>query len=547
MPIVVVIFCLLLLIGQQPELVSADQFDERLADVMRRHSGELDARFEKCLKLMFYDQERLSLQTQNYALMAVSAKMSESVAILYAFQRRAMIVATEVVDKYFIAKSIPLDRSLILHPTLIDIVFLCTSVRSSKHGLVAIGQHRRSIHLLEKAHEREPGVVDLASMYGSFFAKLEHKKLEAKQSIERALATYTEAVPSVISLGNAANTLRVIGEMIRDTERRLDQADRSSIERLLRRYVDPKTVADITVALEKTDMIVEQFAPNEVQAVRMEDIEVYDRAVIQSRISGVPTHLSYQYQVRDTSKESYRKFQQTMHKLFDRWQEVARRTENFALMALSAQMAETEALMCKQELSMLQILDDLFERNALTIDRFLATNRKPFDALVQRLMNFALNDGLRMVDQSRKMIYLIEKENDRRQGVKELARDYASSIYSRKSRLIKCEFDAKQLVDSIRLETTRPEEAEGVLSKIEDMYNQAIENYRRSDSNMRDLLREFIESPVHDAIQQAKRNSISSYTSPSLADTLRVTDQDIYNYEYSLFAPNERPGELADT
>lgn len=522
-------------------VMGTDLFTDRLAE-LKRTLADMNDKFREHLRKVLYDQIQLSERTQNHALMAISVKISESEAILYAFRRRALLVTAEIIEKYFITKSIPLNRNLVSNRYLLDIIALYAYGRAIENGLIAIGQHRRVIYLLEKTYERRPGVKDLARIYSRSIADIVHKENAVRQVFERALLSYIEVIPLRMFNVNVTDTMRAAVEMILETEKLVDQADYAlSMEQLVQKYVDPGAVFDIAQVSQKTLATVEQFGSEATQAVRMEDIDSYDQAVVQSRLSGVPTHLSYQYSVRDMNKALHARFQQTMRKLLYERQQVAAKEGNFPLMALSAQMAETEALMYVQEVRMLWILEDLFERNALLVGRLLVTNRKPFDALAQRLINFAIDDGLAMIDSSRKRIYLIEQRYDERPGVKELARDYASGIYSRKTRLIRGEFESKHLIDSFKLEAQSQEQARTLLEVVDGMYDHATEKYRRSNSNIAYLLKSFSEPQVYQTIRHAKNRSANRYVRPSLSETNAVKNEQIYNYEYSLFDPHQGP------
>lgn len=540
---VLAVACALLLTAYRPAGVgAANEFADRLADLNRR-LAELSEKFYERMQMIFHDQERLSALRNLRGLLAVSSKMAESELILYAFQRRALFVAAEIINSHFVAKTAPLDPALVSAPVLADIIILCTYGRSIEHGMIAIGQHRRGIYLLERMYEREPGVMDLARIYSRSIASTVLREERAKQLFQRALDDYREAVP-LRMLRNAnedANTMRAVGTMIKDAERRVDQAHQVTIEQLIRKYVDPKTIIDVKVALQRTLGTIALFTPDMLNAVQMDDIRRHDQAVVQSRLSGVPTHLTYRYAFKDLNKDSFDRFQRRLQKMFYDRQQVASRTENFVLMALSAQMTETEALIYVQELRMLWILDDLFERHSALFDQFLAINRKPFDVLVQRLLNFALEDGLRAIPLHRKRIYLMETRYDQRHGVMELARDYSSEINSLKFRLIKGQFDVDQLTESFRRDSTQPGEADAMLKVIDEMFVLATEKYERSNATMANLLKGFLEPPVYEALRNAKSMSANRYVRPNLAETQKVTDEQIFNYELRLFTDDQRP------
>lgn len=275
-------------VAQHRQVVSSGTIEGCLRDVSNR-IDDLEESFDDSIQRIFYDRQPLARSTNNLALMALSGKMAESIALMHAEQRKMMLIVYDIIKERFIDRQKPLDEVLMDNRNLIELVVQRSVKYSTRLGIAMIDDRLREIYLILLQSDGDPQVKQLAR---DFFQVLRDKDDMIQQSsdiIDQSWDRYIEENEHRLSEQQIADTFKAIDKLIDES---IEAADRSLLpdsedpledldeEVMLEHYISPKLVTDVRMAIYST--VGKVYDPDEdaIDEVDMKAIEEYKRSVL---------------------------------------------------------------------------------------------------------------------------------------------------------------------------------------------------------------------------------------------------------------------------
>lgn len=165
--------------------------------------GDLDAEFATKMREIFYDQQQVAEADEDYIRLAILAEIAENECVLYASQRRGLMIVGEVIKRYFVTKRRRIRNIVVgARELLIDLVIRSAIERSvvSAHRFVELEKRRKTIYMLLRQYEQTTGIRNLARRYSSVVVSMETRQISGREKLEETLDRYKDDVASSTSL-----------------------------------------------------------------------------------------------------------------------------------------------------------------------------------------------------------------------------------------------------------------------------------------------------------------------------------------------------------
>lgn len=507
--------------------LAMDMAENRLRD-LNQELANLKEQFVEDTNSIFYDRLRARSDI-NHPLMVLSAHIAELQATLYAFQRRGLFVAQEIIQKYFIDNSKRLSKIFISNYFLVDMIVQRCIEHSIQDGLYEIEKPRKLIYLLLRRYEDEPGVLELAREYLQNIVILSVKGNFVQTDFIESFEGYKQAVSLMFSSRLASATLKALDDMIDDAWDSLNENN------LLGKYVDPKLVTDIQTAKRKTAGKIDEINPESIETIKMSTVLLYEEKIAEE-LHGLA--LSQRY-VDLKQADLDEQFTTNIKGIFYEHQLLAEIDENFPLMDLSIKITECEGLMYVNERRMLNIIHQIIDQCAIAFASNSESNFDPIDIIAQHLIKYSLENGLVAIEERRKEIYLLLQRYDRRMVFKELAHKYARFIQDRKVKIVDAEIYIRDLWSDYQVDVANQlsaEQVSNVMSIVGQIVETAVELWRKEaeDLGQSALLQKYLEPRVLQDLEYAKQEALGKAPQVDADEIRSVNIVDVMVYDDKL-------------
>lgn len=532
--------------------------EERLSEIDKSlHDSTIH--FIEQMRKVFYTPRQVAEATENYPLLAISAQMAESQAVLYAVQARALFIARDLITTCFVDRTKPLNRILVASRDLINLLLQCLIAHSIENGLQAVEWYRKKIYLYLRHYESDPSVRQLVLQYSLIFANLQSRKVETGREFDEAFERYKYHSPILLFEQHENDTLQAIDDLIRDAivssnesegvpdvDVGMDHGD------LLRKYVSPTILEDIRRSMANTADQIMHFVPDQIQMVSIDDVVRYEHELLHGSQSA-PNFLR---EIDADLAVLGQGFDQAITELFYKQQRKADQGEgNLPLVALSAEMAEVQVSLYLDEYNMFEIIKMMVKRHRNDIGYILLINRKLIDIMVKHLIEFAVETGLNAVQWRRKKIYLIASRHLSR-DVKMLCREFYRRINSHAEKGERARAEIVELTDAYRKELDAAQASE-ILDSVQNYVREASRWWLNCAEDIQKRRNSLDKPYLIEAIKEAKRSAHKHVYRPR-SDTISSISMDqVLEFENEISAAQSegvptaelrnRPGVQPDT
>lgn len=524
------VFVLVMVIKLQP--AESNAASEVLGGVYQKMAA-LSNSLISDMQEFFYKYRTPALSIEDYTLLFLATSIAESESILCAFQRRGLLVVEMIIKKYFIDKTEPLDRVLVRSRCLLELIATRAFVLSLERGLSAIERHRKEICLVQLKYESTyPSVMDLTRKYLKLRTNDAWKLDAVNQNFDQTLSRYKDIVPLRLSGIPVADmdvdiseTLRVIDQMITTTE--MSIGGPMPIDVLLKTYTDPKLHLDIKYSIFLCNGNADRPSAQVVDTLPMAQVLRYEEKIIQET-----TALdNYLRQIDLRAAELDERFNQFLQEIFYNVYNAALVNNNYPVMALSAQMAEMEALLHASEKRMLDIIRSDLDHNA-DYSHIIATNSRAIDMLVLRLIARAAANGFKIIELRRKKLYMVMRRYEEYYGVRDLATKYARHMNSRQTALVSTVSKIRELVHDYRRDVPEAQ-ANHVFATVDRLAEAEASKWNFGWDEYY-LLRQHLNQTTFDQIRTACQKSSNKVHRPRGDLVVANTMEQILQYEANL-------------
>lgn len=520
---------------QQHPLVGCNSSEDSL-DGINRMLSELTVNFVGEIKKIFYDKLAQAEADENFPLISLSAQMVEIEAILYAIQVKALFVAQDIVVTYLITKRKQLNEILVANKHLVDMIVHRLREHALDNGLTGIRRRRKMLYLQLRMYEDEPGVRSLALEYFQSLARIDVELRSARDEYANSLERYKSQAPSSMSADYAWRTARCVDQLICDTVIEMDRdlgverlGEGMEQEDLLKMSINPEILKDVRMAELKAIDKVEEVDENLLSQLTMQQVLAYENQVIDQH-DRIGLHIAA---LNDKLAELQVDFTNTIQTIFHNQQQLARDSGNYVLMALSAEMAESELLSYANERRMLLIIKDIINQHRAYYS--FEINMKPIQMLVGRLAKYSTEQALGAIASRRKSIYLMTINNDQYPGVKDLARAFARRINGRSEKMKRIEMQCSHLIYACRSESS-PGQWQAIVNIADKLMHQATEVWRQQLETLGEagLMQLSGEPRLYEQIQLAQGDVSNRVRRPEPASIEAISMEQIWDYELGL-------------
>lgn len=506
----------------------------RLAGVYHKVTDMRDE-FNRDLRETFLDKKDRAESSP--VLLAIATKMAECKAILQAYQLRGLLTAGEIIQVYFIQASRSLNEVLIRSKHLVDLIVDRVVVRSIERGLRAVEKIRKELYLLLMMHHAEPGVPELARQHSQSLAKVKSREADFKREFEQTLSKYRELVPLTLFVDDdQPDAVDAVDEMIDEAEQLADRfggasdEDRTSV--LLAKYVGANVLMDIRMAALKTAGTVQEFGDNQLESVNMTDVQAYEDRMLLA----VNTVANYLSEIDTMVGELDSKFDDYIEEVFDRPQQVEDVARNYPLRGVSVFMAEYGALLYCDDRRMLLSIRDAIEDFSADFVHILATDRRPVDILVKRLMKYVGENA--QVNNERvlrkRRLFVLLRNYDHFKDVRALARAFANYNINRDQDAFQAGVEINRLVESYRRDTPA-DRCQQVLAGIDEHFAAVVGKWHDDPGEQR-MLKLTLKPELLARIRQARTKASNRILRVKRGDLARMDTNEIRRYELRLLA-----------
>lgn len=509
----------LVLVVHLGQVVEPDPSVDQLHEINIR-LAEVATSFVEGAQVIFYDTRNASRSTGKISpLLAIAAEMAELQATWFIAQRKGLLHAETVLIRYFLA---PLEKLVAQNEAdIVDLITKRAQERSvtAPEVVQAVERARKKIYLYLRRYGHEAGVEQLAYNYGRFLLIMQARQQLAGQELQESIKRYRADAPMGVAQFAVASMV-AIDSLIGET-----WFDRSEHLRDLRRLR-----VDIIMARERTERLVEPFSDAAIDSVPMKDVSDYE-----TQLFGEHRDVqSYLDELDGWIAELYRRFQVTMRRVFYEQIEMGQQEGNDALLALSCQVAELEALVFVEQRRMLHEIKRLITRQSAHFDWMFGANKYLVDFVVHHLVAHSIVAALDRVEKRRKKLYLSLVRYETRGYVKDLTKTYLMRIHNLKDR----RDEVRLLLDMYKsrlLQTTRPEQLPFSMETVNELVHIGIEMWF---SKLRDLplLKEYLEPDMYNDILTASRKWFNRILRPSSDQISELTSDEINQYERDMLA-----------
>lgn len=486
-----------------------------------RDLRQLDRKFHEAFRKFFYVPEAVAVREDSFFLLDLAIEVALSDAIVYAHQRRGLQAAREVINKYFVARRAPLNPVLVPDSDLVELIIQRAVAESIKRGLQAIEGRRKRIYLLEQRHADHPRVLTLARLFARSLMTLEVKETNARLDFQVLLGKYKEYVPFLWSAAHESEVTSAIDQLIQEAAADGDLNE----DALLRRYSKSTVLVDLFVAQDRWKGQFEIWPADEISAVRMKDITVYEDQITQ-QTEGIGAYLK-DLEWKLVQMDEF--FEQVIDEVFYEPQNMGVTKNNYALHAVTSFMADCEALMYAEERRMLVVLRDLVEQQQSDVfQRLYELDKNLIYVIENRLLLFTVESIIARASDRKKKLILMLKRYDTVDGVRDLAREHLARINGRRRQLADIQMTLHLYLQDIW----------GALPERKQMVDQVVqEGIETWTAGLDDghLLNSALDPTLFKDLVDTRKKSFKKIYRPSMSAIEAVTARDIAMYEGGLF------------
>lgn len=444
------------LIGRQA-LAQSDPGIDHLHEIIIKLE-ELTGNFAEKAQEVFYDTKRVAEAEENYSLLAIAAEMAEFDALWFAAQRQGLLHAETIIIRHFLA---PLEKPIKENEAdLIDMIVKRAQERSmmDPKSTSIIERARKKIYLYVRRYDHIPGAKELMSKYAKHIVSMQTKQMLARRELQESVNRYRKLCNSTMGIDEFA-----LASLI-------------SIDALLDEPWDGKSGRDFEDLLLEILHIREQF--HEFEQVDNLEIDLVPLSVVseyEQRMLGEPKGISSYLDDLDTRiVDLDRKFHAAMQKVFYDQIDLGEKESNAALLALSCQVAELEALAYVEQRRMLQEIKRLIAQHSEHFKWLFEINKNLVDFIVQHLIAHSIVGALIRVEKRRKKLYISLNRYQLRDHVRDLARLYFLRIHYLKNR--QSEFSLiLEMYKNQLLSTLTPEQLSQIIQVADELVQRGIE------------------------------------------------------------------------
>lgn len=502
----------------------------------------LDMNFADSIQEVFY--EKRDDADQNYPVLALLAEIARIELSQHRRERQALMVADDIYEKYFLSTTGTSSASEWPPRTtgLAELIVSRLVQRACEREMREEQYTRRRIfdifnmfnifhisHIFD-TYEQSNDIQDIASDYAVRLKDRRSRADAAKTQMERAMDRYAAEVSSMgqFSAAQMSQLLATVDQIINEADSRFNPGrhERS----------DEDISKDIAATARQA------AARIDTQSMGLLDLDSIDRVEefedLQAMEHTNNVLIDIDIELSDLEDE----FNRTMDELFHDVQAVAAQNGDVPLKAMSARIAECEAILYSSERRMLlvvrDIIDNYFVKKEKELPEPLIDNRNLVDLVWRRAVGHALEGGFQEIAQLRKEIYLMANKYDKSYLVG-LARLFYSSLLLRKDEL--SEDDADSFLHSKKYQSDvafvmSEAQLSDTMKAVDRLIDEAVAMDYLSELDQTGALREAIGDELLQKIRDAKQ----VYEEDQ--EQVRSTDlQDVIAYEDLLLGPQSKP------
>lgn len=403
--------------------VSSSPLETCRAEI-RQRIATLDASFTDNIDDAFYKHKSDAEETGNGALLHFATKVARLELLHYLRERKALMVAGDIVDERFsAASSSGLDSWLPNTRSLADVLISRSIQRACEGELEGEQDLRKTIYALYHAYDAEDHVESIAREHALRIKGKEARAAKAKAITYKALERFQAEAAGQVSEQQVSDVLQLVDELIDRGESRFARS------RLV--AASERVSRDLAEAARETW---NYEMPIALDSISMDIVRAYENGVALANVGEITLEINGE--IFDLIDE----FSETVRNLFDKPQRMAAATDmgGVPVAALSARMVEFEGLLYASERSM-----KLTVRNVLTqylvernkeLDEPLIENANLINIIWQRSTEHALESAFYQTIHLRKEIYVILKRFGAQPYLQRLARRFYDSLDDKEQR-----------------------------------------------------------------------------------------------------------------
>lgn len=518
--------------NRQQEIVSSVGIASYLKAIDRELT-DMHVAFEQSMNEVFY-QQLLSEKAGSRPLLSLAVQAAEIESSMYSYERNMLFVVKDMIlqqydefNRIFDITTVPID---IIKYRLLDY-----AIKTALHEL---SRRRKVMYLLFRRYDYMEVVKELASRYFALIDSHKIKVNEGRQSLAALDREVSESLPE-----------EMVPELMNYIDQMIEAASRNWFKisvgmgamDLMKEHVDPILIESLRIAKQKAAITVDSFSQNLIDSVSIDDVDTYEmrKVRIGEHAPGIEGYLR---EIDDQIRELDEAFQRDFEVLsYESQLSVYDFSEDYALMALSAQMSELIALIYAGERRMLVIMKGMLQQQVFTFDHFLMVNKIPVEITMHRLTAYALENSLRRIEHRRRKIYIVLRRYDYVYGVKTLGRHYVERLYEKERKLA----NVRGLIGMYKSEVAKvlpPELLSVLMNSVDNLVEESASKWSVVSSEKGLLKSAGIPGPVLERIRDAKSKSYNKVLRPTQQSIDEIEPDKLRGYEEGLLPrPYERP------
>lgn len=402
--------------------VRGDSLEALRAELGQRTTN-LDASFKDKIHDVFYKSRQDAEETGNKAMLHFAVKVAQLELLHYIRERRALLIAGSIFLEHFSPPSSSIfDNGLPKTKSLADLILYRLIQKTCEDEPEVEQDLRKTIHDLYHAYDPEEFVEDIAREHALRVEGRKARAVKAKAFTESALERVKTDLADQVTDQQVFNISKFVDELIYGAETRFALRPMAGLSDRVSR--------DIAEAARETW---NYAIPNSRYDTTKDIVRAYETGVALSFKREIIFEINAELiDLEDDFMENIRHVFDIPHELA-----AASQTGDIPLMAVSARMAEFEALLYAAEEKMKMIVKGIFtqcliERNKELTDP-LIENSNLIYLIWYRSTEHALESAFRQAINLRKEIYLLLRSNQHAY-IQRLARRFYESMKDKEQR-----------------------------------------------------------------------------------------------------------------
>lgn len=476
--------------------------------------GFLGASFAKNIVDIFYDKAESAEAAENYPLLALLTEMARMHVSQHRREQNALSVANEIFDKYFVRSHLEMHDSLPKTKSLADLIVCRVIQNACESEFEAEKNRRKRIYSLFREHDQVTGVRELAREYSARARDKKTRAIKSKERTEGALRKYQSDISDDdVFSDQASNTMRCVDELIALTRLSRPRGSRPM-------DIDGSPIMSDVIKIERK-LVGKVNRPSNfaVERIPMEEVAAYEQAQLRSHLESILVLINLKQSELDQILS--RNIDEI---LFKQRQVLDKSAKNYyPMLALSAELAEAEALLYTFQKRMLRVVDGVVRRYFLdrtsALNETLLENSHLLSALLLRADVCALEAGILRLEDQRKRWYLFLKAYDLDRDMVALARKFYVDLNQLQHRLAQINVETISMIKRYKYEVsfvlsephlsnTAKQVDELLRESIQRDYTAMMRESSRTEVELDYLFEKYIGANVVKAIRSTEREAV---------------------------------------